>query len=156
MPSLNLLEHWLAPSLRAAESVVQLSGNHALEYTLMAVSVGIALAGIGLARAFYLGGWSTVPRQLAEGLPGTYRLLLDKYRVDELYALLVLRPFQVAARELHRLVDAILIDLVGVRGTAAAAMVAGRALRFLQTGQTQQYLAGMLVAAAVVGALVML
>jgi NADH-quinone oxidoreductase subunit L len=151
----NLLEEWLAPVFLRAEHVVTPSHDHSLEYTLMAVSVVIALAGIFLARAFYLGGWKAMPGRLATSAGGLYRLVLDKYRVDELYAFLFVRPFAAASRFGHRVVDVVLIDLLGVNGTGWAVQVVARALRYLQTGQVQQYLAGMLVAAAVLGYLVL-
>jgi NADH-quinone oxidoreductase subunit L len=149
---LSLLHHWLAPVFAAAEKVVVVSDSHALEYGLMGVSVLVALTGIFLARCFYVGKLQAQPERLATSLGGLYRLLLDKWRVDELYFAVVIRPFMAAASWLHRIVDVILIDLLGVNGAGALAMGVGRTLRFVQTGQTQQYLAGILVGLLVLGA----
>jgi NADH-quinone oxidoreductase subunit L len=151
---LHVLHHWLAPVFAAASKVVKVSHSHALEYGLMGVSVAVAVTGILIARSMYVGGQQALPARLATGLAGFYRLLLDKWRVDELYAAVVLRPFAATAGFLHRVVDVIVIDLLGVNGAGAVAMGFGRALRYLQTGQTQQYLAGILVGLVVLGALV--
>ena len=151
---LSVLHHWLLPVFHAAHKVVHVNESHALEYGLMGVSVAVALAGILLARSLYVGSNRALPARLASDLPRLYGLLLDKWRIDELYAWLVLRPFAATAGFLHRVVDVILIDLLGVNGAGATAMGLGRALRFVQTGQTQQYLAGILVGLVVLGALV--
>jgi NADH-quinone oxidoreductase subunit L len=154
LPGHNVLHHWLAPVFEAAEKVVRVSESHALEYGLMGVSVLVALTGILLARSMYVGGKRGWPAGLASGLPRLYGLVLDKWRIDELYALLVIRPLVALAGFLHRIVDVIVIDLLGVNGAGATALGVGRALRFLQTGQTQQYLAGILVGLVVLGALI--
>jgi NADH-quinone oxidoreductase subunit L len=58
--------------------------QRATEYELMAVSVGVGLLGIFLAWIFYLRRPS-LPRALAERFGGLYRLLYNKYYVDQIY-----------------------------------------------------------------------
>ncbi len=65
------------------------------ELMLMALSSGIALAGIGIAVYFWLRNRSAADR-MAQSFGGVYRLLLDKYRIDELYDTVV-RPADQAA-----------------------------------------------------------
>jgi len=151
---LSVLHPWLAPVFEAAEKVVVVSTDHAVEHGLMGVSVLVALLGILIARSFYVGGNQDLPARLAADLKGLYALLVDKWRVDELYFAVVIRPFMALAGFLHRVVDVIVIDLLGVNGAGAVVVGLGRTLRFLQTGQTQQYLAGILVGLVVLGALV--
>ncbi len=58
--------------------------QHTTEYELMAVSVAVALIGIFLAWIFYLRRPS-VPGTLAEKSGGLYRLLYNKYYIDQVY-----------------------------------------------------------------------
>src|SRR6202049_126756 len=58
--------------------------QHTTEYELMAVSVLVALVGIGLAWFFYLRKPS-IPGTLAQKSGGLYRLVYNKYYVDQIY-----------------------------------------------------------------------
>jgi NADH-quinone oxidoreductase subunit L len=58
--------------------------QYTTEYELMAVSVLVALVGIGLARFFYLRR-PTIPGTLAARWGGLYRLIYNKYYVDQIY-----------------------------------------------------------------------
>src|ERR1700719_1764401 len=58
--------------------------QHTTEYELMAVSVLVALVGISLAWYFYLRKPS-IPRTLAARSGGLYRLIYNKYYVDQIY-----------------------------------------------------------------------
>ena len=60
------------------------AAQHATEYELMVVSVAVALVGILLAWFFYLRR-PTVPGRVAEKSGGLYRLLYNKYYVDQIY-----------------------------------------------------------------------
>ncbi len=66
-------------------------GGHAvslgLEWGLVVLSVAVAVAGIVLARRFYLGADPAFARAnaLAQRFPLIYKLLLNKYWVDEIY-----------------------------------------------------------------------
>ncbi|MDX2438088.1 MAG: NADH-quinone oxidoreductase subunit L [Acidobacteriota bacterium] len=64
-----------------------------LEWILVAVSVAVAVSGIVVARLFYLkdSGFARAS-YLASRFPLIYRLLLNKYWVDEIYAAIVIRP----------------------------------------------------------------
>jgi NADH-quinone oxidoreductase subunit L len=76
------------------------------------------------------------------------KLSFNKFFVDELYAAVVIRPLTFLARAAHRVVDAVLIDGVMVRGTAWVTARTGAALRYVQTGDAQMYAAVMAVALA--------
>jgi len=85
---------------------------------LAVVATLIAALGIwGLARAWYKSGESTAPAQVAARFRGFYALLLDKYRVDELYDAVFV---DFGKRLCHRLwgVDAKGVD-GAVNGTSA-------------------------------------
>ncbi len=81
------LEHWLEPVFEHVKSVpataVEAAGS--MEYVLMGLSIGVALAGIFLARYFFLSNPAASER-LAANWPGLHRLLLNKYYVDEVYS----------------------------------------------------------------------
>jgi NADH-quinone oxidoreductase subunit L len=76
-------ETWLAPVL--GEHVAE--GAHhdvSTEWALMLLSVAVAVAGILLARYFYLVK-PAVPDSLARATAPLYRTLLNKWYVDEIY-----------------------------------------------------------------------
>jgi NADH-quinone oxidoreductase subunit L len=108
------------------------------ERTLMALSVGIALAGIGLAWYFWLAN-----RRVVEGLARSFaplhRLLLNKYYVDELYDAAIVQPIKkMSTGALWKGVDAGLIDGT-VNGVGLAVSGASTGLRRLQTGSVRTY-----------------
>jgi NADH-quinone oxidoreductase subunit L len=98
----NWIEHWLAPVLEPAHKVLAHGESHeihAIEYVLMAVSLGIAIAGILLARAWYNSA-SDAPASFANRMKGLYNLLWNKYFIDELYYGLIVNP-------LHKIADVV-------------------------------------------------
>ncbi len=110
--------------------------SHAAEWALMGASTLVALAG-------FLVAWRRYGRPAAAPLPAApagawYRLLADKYRIDELYDALVVRPLAALSQFLWRWIDEILIDgLVNFSGLAVR--VGGEVLRLFQTGYVQTY-----------------
>jgi len=70
--------------------------NVAVEWGLMALSVGIAIAGILLARRFYV-THPAISERLAGRFPAAHRILSRKYYVDELYGATVIRATMVSA-----------------------------------------------------------
>ncbi len=96
-PELNKIEHFLEPVVLPLhwgghESAAG-HGEHAahhvplgLEFGLIFLSLAVAGFGIWLAYRFYMGsGAFERPRRLAERFPFAYKLLLNKYWMDELY-----------------------------------------------------------------------
>jgi NADH-quinone oxidoreductase subunit L len=108
------------------------------ERTLMALSVGIALAGIGLAWYFWLANRKVV-EGLARSFAPLHRLLLNKYYVDELYDAAIVQPIKkMSTGALWKGVDAGLIDGT-VNGVGLAVSGASTGLRRLQTGSVRTY-----------------
>jgi NADH-quinone oxidoreductase subunit L len=120
----------------------------ATEAWLVLVAIGSSLLGIGLAYFLYV-VQPERPAKLAEQLGGLYRLVLDKYRIDELYDAIIVRPLVlVSERILFRGIDAGLIDGVAVNGGARAVWgLASHGLKYLQSGLAQGYLLLMVVGA---------
>jgi NADH-quinone oxidoreductase subunit L len=87
-------ENWLAPMFAtgAGEAVKEAVGQgvhqgaHSAftEWTLMLTSVVVAVAGILVARYFYVDK-PEIPENIASAVPGLYRTLYNKWYVDEIY-----------------------------------------------------------------------
>ena len=108
---------------------------------MMGLSTLAALGGIGMAFVFYGGGYRAPAIAFAKKVPGLVALVRDKFRIDELYGFLIIRPLQALCRIIFQLIDRILIDKILVGAGAFLADLAGRAFRFFQTGDIQRYLA---------------
>jgi NADH-quinone oxidoreductase subunit L len=136
----NAIEKWLDPVFERAQEkmAVTLHGVETTEYVLMALSLGIALAGLLVARDWYLRR-KEVPDRLAERLPAGYKLLLNKYYVDEAYNAIVVNPIVKGSdRLLWKILDIGVIDWL-VNATARAVGWASAAIRVVQTGVAQSY-----------------
>jgi NADH-quinone oxidoreductase subunit L len=155
----NQLATWLAPSFsapaaaEAAEAAgaaeagaegAEAAGEEALELTLMAVSSGIAVAGIAIACFIWV-----MRRELAASLARSaapvYRLLLNKYYVDEVYDATIIQPVKVVSTEgLWRGFDVKVID-GAVNGAGYLVSGVSIVLRLLQNGSVKTYAASMFV-----------
>ena len=110
----------------------------ALELSLMAVSSAIALLGIGIAAFIWLKR-RDIADNMARRFGGVYRLLLNKYYVDELYDAAVVHPVETISREgLWRGFDVTVID-GAVNGAASIVDGGSSVLRRLQTGSVRAY-----------------
>jgi hypothetical protein len=76
--------------------------------------------------------------------------LLNKFYVDELYDLTVVRPFRWIGQAIFVAVDRFIIDLLIVDGSAFVVDIVGRIARWFQNGQVQRYLVALLVGGALV------
>ena len=105
---------------------------------LVWISVGAALAGIALAHYLYVARPGAAGR-VAAALGGFYRLVRDKYRVDELYGAVIVRPVvKGSERVLWKGVDVGLID-GAVNGLGAWARGTGSLMRLAQSGYIRNY-----------------
>ena len=109
----------------------------------------IAAAGTLVAWAFYAGPARGAPAALATRFGALYRFTLDKFRVDELYDAVIVKPFRMLARGLWRFVDVFVIDGI-VNGVGRTAAGLGAMFRTFQNGDLQRYAAVMALAAAVI------
>jgi NADH-quinone oxidoreductase subunit L len=132
----NLLGHWLEPSIGAEMHI-----EHNVEYAAMGVSSLFAIAGIVAAYAFYGGGYREPAKKFAAAVPGFVSLVRDKFRIDELYDLIIIRPIRALARILFQVVDRVIIDKILVHGVGMVVDVGSRIARTLQVGDVQRYLA---------------
>jgi NADH-quinone oxidoreductase subunit L len=148
VPNSNSLGNFLAPSLaHGAPHEIE----HATEYGLAALAVGAAGAGALLAWLLYA-VQPGLPERMASALSGLYRLLLNKYWIDELYDAVIVRPLvRVSDKLLFRGIDAGLIDGALVNGSAQAVRgLAGGVLKYAQSGLTQGYIFFMIAGAVAI------
>ena len=104
----------------------------------MILSMGIAGLGIASAMGFYRQD-APLPTRMKAAFPGLYRVLYQKYYVDELYDTAVIRPLVSVSRGfLWKFFDVNVIDGT-VNGLASAVRLCGMALRRLQTGLVHTY-----------------
>jgi NADH-quinone oxidoreductase subunit L len=149
----NAFQHFLAPIMPTLtpEPAAAAAGAGLSPPVASAIALAVAMSGIALAWIFYLRNpdW---PARLAQSLRGFYRLLLDKYYIDELYNLFIGRPlFWISQFVLFRGIDAGVIDGI-VNGTGFGVEGSGEGLRRIETGNVQHYaLAYLLGALAIAG-----
>ncbi|MEE8110199.1 MAG: NADH-quinone oxidoreductase subunit L [bacterium] len=180
IPGYNLFHDYLGPVFGASPQAavpagIQLAAatageahsSAALLWILAVVSVAVGVGGWMLARHMYTKDLEIAGR-LSEKFQGTYRLLLNKYWVDEIYDACVVRPVLWLMRALF-VVDAKAVDGVvngsswvtvwlsklsgifdlqtvdgAVNGISVILTGGAKGLRRLQTGAVQNYALAML------------
>ena len=140
LPHVATLEHWLDPVTEGSAALLPATApGTGTEIALMALAALIAVGGIWLA-VRTLKPEALLPADRAPRETGFAKLLLEKYRVDELYGAVIVRPLVRLSRTvLWKGVDAGLIDAAGVNGSAAVARGLGWLGSRLQTGQVGTY-----------------
>jgi NADH-quinone oxidoreductase subunit L len=160
----NRIEGFLEPAILAGTHPVAAAheASAALEWTFMLISVAIAATGIYLAYRTY---WTNAKadESIARSWPGLYRLLFNKYYVDEVYGATVVSgtisgakglstfdaeaidgavngaaSLTVGAADLSNLADAGLVD-GAVNAVWKIFAQLSAAVRQLQTGLIQNY-----------------
>ncbi|MEE9170213.1 MAG: NADH-quinone oxidoreductase subunit L [bacterium] len=114
------------------------AAHHQLEWTLMGIVFMIVLVSIGFAYLLYISK-PDLPVAIARNLRGLYRLVFNKYFIDEVYDFLVVRPIhRMSDILLWRFMDVKIID-GAVNGSGEIIRSAGKRLRQVQTGFVQNY-----------------
>ena len=116
-------------------------GHHELGLEALLVGASIAAAAAGLLIAWRLWGGNrgtAADEALARRAPRLYRLVENKYFVDELYDRLVVRPLRATARFCWKVIDSVFID-GGLHVLAFITELAGDLGRFSTTGNVRQY-----------------
>jgi NADH-quinone oxidoreductase subunit L len=138
----NWFEQFLAPVFQGATGITQEtapeSASSTLEYLLMGVSVGVVGLGWFLAYLLY-SRLPQLPARIAAGLGGFYRAVVNKYYIDELYAVLFVKPLiDGSATILWHGVDQGVID-AAVNDSADAARHVSDEVRHMQSGNLRSY-----------------
>lgn len=115
----------------------------ALELLMMVVSVVIALIGIGIAYLFYVKN-PALPKLLAERWKGLYKLVFNKYYVDELYEILFIKSLKGLGTGLWKGFDDFVIDGT-INGIAYLIGWLSGVMRRMQTGLVQNYAFSMVI-----------
>jgi NADH-quinone oxidoreductase subunit L len=149
------LDHWLEPVFKSATqgAVVFGHGNDAewaehLEWPLALGGISAFILGTWLAYWMYVREKGKPAQRLAAAYPGVYQLLLDKWRVDELYDATVVSMVDSLA-DTSAALDRGLVDGLISRFTAVVVGASGTILRALQNGVVHVYAATMVVGIAV-------
>jgi NADH-quinone oxidoreductase subunit L len=164
LPHASVFEHWLEPVMGHPGAEHAETAGTGMELLLMVISVVVAAGGVGLAYLMYYRR-RLRPETFSEALGGApYRLVLNKYFVDELYQLVFVRGTLLLctlaawfdayvvdglvnlSATITRLLSSLtgLIDLHVVDGAvnlvATITQFVGRRVRNLQTGAISAYL----------------
>jgi NADH-quinone oxidoreductase subunit L len=132
---INVFHRWLEPAIVMP---VHAEGHHEAktEMALMAVAVAVAGVGIGLAWMMYRRREGMAGRAAARVGP-LYKLARNLYWVDELYELLIIRPFYVLCRWSARFDRYVIDGLVNASGFTAD--FTGQVIKLFQTGYVRHY-----------------
>jgi NADH-quinone oxidoreductase subunit L len=172
-PFIGVFHKWVEFEVPGAPEILH---EHAFNYGVAGVSTLAALAGIAIAyRAYAHNAWPRGAMARTPALATGYRILVNKYYLDELFVNGIVRkiqyPIAKAAYWINQNVIDGVVNAVGigsrkvanfvydnidqkvvdglVNGAGAGAEAGGAELRRTQTGQVQQYAAYLFGAAAV-------
>jgi NADH-quinone oxidoreductase subunit L len=148
-PEHGLYHRFVAPVLlKGAEAGAAGHPAAVPELPMAVISLGIALAGVGAASVFYLMR-PQIPAELAQRYPEAYRVLLNKYYVDEFYDALVVEPIRTGSLWLWRKFDELVID-GSVNGLGALVRAGSLTLRRIQTGYVMNYVLSFIIGVVVI------
>ena len=136
----NVFHSWLSPVFKSANLKLEFFGSHTHfeEYLLMALSVACALGGIFAARKIYIQN-PDIAKKLSLRFKNIYRILFNKYYVDEVYDSLVVNPIVNSSRRfLWKIFDSKIIDGF-INGLAKSIENISSFIRKIQTGVVQSY-----------------
>lgn len=142
----NGFEHFLSPVF--GEKGEMAIHSPLTEYLVMAVSVAVALSGIFFAYRFYI-KTPELPKRLAERFSFLYKVVLNKYYIDELYFKVIVNPLLKFATFLWQFFDIKVIDGMANGLADIVNWFAGMG-RKIQTGYVRNYALGMVLGALVI------
>jgi NADH-quinone oxidoreductase subunit L len=150
----NQFEHFLDPVFQTPGEAMPAEGavrHEDASTELMFSAVSVAAATIGFLGAWFLYFKRTdLPAKLAASAGGLYRLILDKYRIDELYGAVFIQPIiALSTNVFWKGIDVGLID-GAVDGGAAGATETSDVMRRMQSGNIRSYAGWVAVGAAAV------
>jgi NADH-quinone oxidoreductase subunit L len=143
--------HLLEPVFAKAERMVaEREGVAGIELLMMVPGLLAFIAGALGAFVVYYQRGGAPERAFAEGYPRFYKLVYDKWRIDELYDAAVVGMVDALA-DIFVMADTWIVDGVLARLSAFVVGGVGTGLRALQTGRVQAYSAFMVIGLAGVG-----
>jgi NADH-quinone oxidoreductase subunit L len=143
-------EHFLQPIFNeGVVGTVTNAGSHAMELTLAGVSIFTALLGLYIAYVFYCKKPRTAAA-LAARMPALYRLVENKFYIDEIYTAVFVTPLLMFSRLiLGGLIDGGIISGSGAAAGATASGL-GALVRKVQSGNIRSYAGWLALGAAAV------
>lgn len=146
----NRFHHFLEPVFGPALKLnhIYAHGTHATEYTLMAVSVAIAIVGIFIAWIMYIKN-PELPGKFVARFEGVHRVIFNKWYIDELYDFLFVNPCKKIGTFLWRGFDVKVVD-GAVNGCAWIIKGIGTGLRYTQSGYLYNYAMVMVIGVVVI------
>ncbi|MBL8740870.1 MAG: hypothetical protein JNK04_07245, partial [Myxococcales bacterium] len=148
------LIHKLEPIFANAEKLVGLrAGTHAhggQMWLMMVPGVVACFGGILAAYTVYVTRHGEPEEAFKKSFPGLYKLVYDKWRIDELYDATVIGMVDALA-DIFVMADTWIVDGIIAKLTAAVTAAIGAVLRIVHTGRVQIYAASMVIGLAVTG-----
>jgi NADH-quinone oxidoreductase subunit L len=146
----GLIQSFLEPVFAQANEVLGIEehGLQTIDYVLMVVSLIVAMLGIVLAWVFYVRRVD-LPIRVGAKLQPLYKVVYNKFYIDEFYAATFVRLAVDGSRWVWRHFDEAIID-GAVNGVGWLWQRAGGLARPIQTGQVQNYLLGIFIGLFVV------
>ncbi|MGH8015871.1 MAG: NADH-quinone oxidoreductase subunit L, partial [Candidatus Zixiibacteriota bacterium] len=141
----NFFEEWLAPVMAHESGHLQLespmltsaAANGTTELMLMLITLAVVGVAIIIAYRIYRRR-PEIADSLATKLSGIYKLLLNKYYIDELYGAVIVRPIVYFSVFLWKIMDVVLIDGL-INGLANLYAGISESLRAYQSGRIRTY-----------------
>jgi len=130
----NWFGHFLDPVIHSGHEAHISMGT---EWFLILISVAVAVAGIFIAYIFYIRK-TQIPSTLIKKFPFIYKLLYNKYYVDEAYNAVFVNPMIRGSEIIYDNFDLKIID-GAVNGSAKTAAWSGKLLSRFQTGFLKDY-----------------
>jgi NADH-quinone oxidoreductase subunit L len=144
------MEHWLEPVFAGAEELVKLRPGASGPWLMAMPGILVAFIGSGFAYFVYQLQGGAPARALAERVPKLYQLVVDKWRIDELYEATVIGAVESLA-ETSALFDKWFIDGILAKVTSLLVQGFGSVLRAVQTGVVHVYASVMAIGLAAFG-----
>jgi NADH-quinone oxidoreductase subunit L len=133
----NWLEHWFEGVIMEPTQITELHHSAASEWALMGVSVSLAAIFALIAYNFYIVSPDR-PTRFTSHIKGFYKLVANKYFVDEFYFGSIINPLVRMSQGLWAYVDVNFIDKTTYLISDAVKGL-GSAARTMQNGNMQQY-----------------
>jgi NADH-quinone oxidoreductase subunit L len=141
--------HFLDPVFARGTAVEPATASHGLEFGLATVSVLVAAIGFLIAYVFYYKKPRTAAA-LASRAPALYRLVENKFYIDEIYNALIVRPLLMFSRLfLGGLVDGLLVNGAGALASGTTKGLSSL-VRRVQSGNIRSYAGWLAIGAAAV------
>jgi len=133
----NFLAEWLHPVIPELPGLHEIHIDSNVEWLVMGLSTLIAVAGWFVAMRLYRERGNAADVAFEQRSPALARAIENKWYVDELYGVLVVRPLAGISRFFWKGVDALIDGLAAMLGYVVRGF--GEILRFFQTGNVRNY-----------------